>query len=39
MEYYPNVKKREIMLFVIIWMDLEGVVVVSEINPRNKNSL
>ena len=27
MEYYPAIKKNEILLFVTAWMDLEGIMV------------
>ena len=27
MEYYSTIKKKEIFLFVITWMDLEGIML------------
>ena len=36
MEYYSAIKKNEILLFVITWMDLEGVML-SEISQMEKD--
>ena len=35
-EYYPAVKKNEIMSFAAIWMDLE-IIILSDISQRKKN--
>ena len=35
MEYYPTIKKNEIMLFATTWMDLE-IVILSEVSPTEK---
>ena len=36
MEYYSAVKRNEIELFVVRWMDLESVIQ-SEVNQKEKN--
>ena len=36
MEYYPAIKKNEIMPFVATWMDLE-IVILSEVSQRKTN--
>ena len=35
MEYYPAIKKNEIMLSAATWMDLE-IVIQSEVSQRNE---
>ena len=35
MEYYPAIKKNEIMPFAAIWLDLE-IVILSEISQTEK---
>ena len=35
MEYYPAIKRNEIELFVVRWMDLESVIQ-SEVSQKNK---
>ena len=35
MEYYPAMKKNEIMLFATMWMDLE-IIILSEANHTEK---
>ena len=37
MEYYLAVKKKEILLFVTAWMDLENIIL-SEISQSEKTS-
>ena len=36
MEYYSAIKKNEIVLFVVRWMDLESVIQ-SEVSQKEKN--
>ena len=36
MEYYSAIKKKEIELFVVRWMDLESVIQ-SEVSQKGKN--
>ena len=36
MEYYPAIKKKEILLFAATWMDLEGIML-SEISQREED--
>ena len=36
MEYYSVIKRNEIVLFVMRWMDLESVIQ-SEVSQREKN--
>ena len=36
MEYYSAIKRNEIELFVVRWMDLESVIQ-SEVNQNEKN--
>ena len=36
MEYYPAIKKNEIMPFAAIWMDLE-IVILSEVSQTKTN--
>ena len=36
MEYYSAIKRNEIELFVVRWMDLETVMQ-SEVSPKEKN--
>ena len=36
MEYYLAIKKNEIVLFAVIWIDLEGIML-SEINQTEKD--
>ena len=36
MEYYSTIKRNEIELFVVRWMDLESVIQ-SEVNQKEKN--
>ena len=35
MEYYSAIKKKEILLFVTVWMDLENIML-SEISQSEK---
>ena len=37
-EYYPAIKKNEIMLFAATWMDLE-IIIQSEISQRKTNTI
>ena len=36
MEYYSAIKRNEIVLFVVKWMDLESVIQ-SEVSRKEKN--
>ena len=36
MQYYSDIKRNEIELFVVRWMDLESVIQ-SEVNQKEKN--
>ena len=36
MEYYPAIKRDEIELFVVRWMDLESIIQ-SEVSQKEKN--
>jgi len=36
MEYYPAIKKNEIMPFVVTWMDLK-IIILSEVRQRKTN--
>ena len=36
MEYYSSIKRNEIELFVVRWMDLESVIR-SEVSQKEKN--
>ena len=36
MEYYSAIKRNEIELFVVRWMDLESVIL-SEVSQKEKN--
>ena len=36
MEYYSSIKRNEIKLFVVRWMDLESVIQ-SEVSQKEKN--
>ena len=36
MEYYSAVRRKDILLFVTIWMDLEGIML-SEINQTEED--
>ena len=36
MEYYPGIKKNEIMPFAATWMDLE-IIILSEVSQRKTN--
>ena len=36
MEYFPAIKKNEIMPFVATWIDLE-IIILSEINQKEKD--
>ena len=36
MEYYPAIKRNEIELFVVRWMDIESVIQ-SEVSQKEKN--
>ena len=38
-EYYPAVKKNEIMSFAAIWMDLEIIILSKESQIKRKISL
>ena len=38
MEYYPAIKKNEIMSFATTWMDLEGIML-SEITQWKSNTV
>ena len=28
MEYYPTIRKKEILTFAIMWMDFQGIVLI-----------
>ena len=36
MEYYSDIKKNEIMPFVTVWLDLEGIML-NEISQTKRN--
>ena len=36
MEYYPAIKKNEIMPFAATWMDLE-IIILSEVSQKEKD--
>ena len=36
MEYYPAIKKKEILPFVTRWMDLKGIIL-SEVNQTERD--
>ena len=36
MEYYSTIKRKEIELFVVRWMDIE-IVIQSEVSQKEKN--
>ena len=36
MEYYSAIRKDEIQPFVTTWMDIEGIMLKSEISQREK---
>ena len=36
MEYYSAIKKKEIMLFVATWMDLE-IIILNEVSQTEKD--
>ena len=36
MEYYPTIKKNEIMPFATTWMELE-IIILSEVSQKEKN--
>ena len=38
MEYYPAIKKNEIMSFVATWMDLE-IIILSEVSQTVKENI
>ena len=38
MEYYSAIKKKEILPFAAMWMDLEGIML-SEIRQRKTNNV
>ena len=38
LEYYPAIKKNEIVPFAATWMDLETVIL-SEVTQRRRNNL
>ena len=38
MEYYPAIKKNEIMPFAATWMDL-GIIIPSEVSQRKTNAI
>ena len=38
MEYYSAIKKNEILLFAVIWIDLEGIIL-SELSQRKTNTI
>ena len=38
MEYYSAIKRNEIELFVVRWMDLESVIQ-SEVSQKEKNTI
>ena len=38
MEYYSAIKRNEIELFVVRWMDLESVIL-SEVTQKNKHHM
>ena len=38
MEYYSATKKNGILPFATTWMDLEGIILPSEISQKRKNN-
>ena len=38
MEYYSAIKKKEMLPFLTVWMDLEGIML-SEVSQSNSNTL
>lgn len=38
MEYHSSVRKKEIPLFLITWMDLESIIL-TEVSQRKKNTV
>ena len=38
MEYYPAIKRNEILLFATTWMDVEGIML-SEIGQTKTNTV
>ena len=38
MEYYPAIKKNEIMTFAATWMNLE-MIILSEVSQKKKNTI
>ena len=36
MEYYPDIKRNEMEIFVVRWMELESVIQ-SEVSQKEKN--
>ena len=37
MEYYSAMRKKDILPFATTWMDLEGIIILSEISQREKD--
>ena len=38
MDYYLAIKKKKILLFAIAWMELENIIILSEISQSDKDN-
>ena len=38
-EYYPAIKKNEIMPFAAMWMDLESILLMKQVRKRKTNTI
>ena len=39
MEYYSAIKMNEIMPFAATWMDLETIIILSEVSQKKTNTI